>query len=74
MFKNSAGSLKGVAAALLLAAVAGGALIAGCDIPTALPIVEQRWALMAAETTLGVEELLPDGAISLVDDTASGTG
>ena len=74
MFKNSAGSLKGVAAALLLAAVAGGALIAGCDIPTALPIVEQRWALTAAETTLGVEELLPDGAISLVDDTASGTG
>ena len=74
MFKNSAGSLKGVAAALLLAAVAGGALIAGCDIPTALPIVEQRWALMAAETALGVEELLPDGAISLVDDTASGTG
>lgn len=51
--------------ALLLAVAAGGMLVAGCDIPTALPIVEQRWALVAAETRLGVEDLLPDGAIAL---------
>jgi len=57
--------MKGVAAALLPAAVAGGALLAGCDIPTAAPILEQRWALTAAQHALGVEELLPDGQISL---------
>ena len=60
--------------ALLLAAVAGGSLIVGCDIPTAAPIVEQRWALVAAETTLGVEDLLPDGHISLIDTTEAGAG
>ena len=42
---------------LLLAAAVGGMLVAGCDIPTAPPIVEQRWALLAAETTLGVDDL-----------------
>ena len=61
-------------AALLLAAVAGGSLIVGCDIPTAAPIVEQRWALVAAETTLGVEDLLPNGQISLIDTTEAGAG
>ena len=74
MFKNSAGSLKGVAAALLLAAVAGGTLIVGCDIPTAAPILEQRWALTAAQTALGVDELLPDGRISLSANSGSGGG
>ena len=48
---------------------------AGCDIPNALPIVEQRWALVAAETQLGVEDLLPDGAIALtVADSGQGAG
>ena len=74
MFMNSAGSLKGVAAALLLAAVAGGTLIVGCDIPTAAPILEQRWALTAAQTSLGVEELLPDGRISLSANSGSSGG
>ena len=61
------------AGALLLAVAAAGVLVAGCDIPTALPIVEQRWALVAAETRLGVEDLLPDGAIALtVADTGQG--
>ena len=50
-------------------------LIAGCDILTAPPIVEQRWALVAAETTLGVEDLLPAGAISLgVEDSVPAGG
>ena len=50
-------------------------LIAGCDILTAPPIVEQRWALVAAETTLGVEDLLPAGAISLgVEDSVPDGG
>ena len=61
--------------ALLLAAAAGATLVAGCDIPTALPIVEQRWALVAAETRLGVEDLLPDGEIALtVADAGQGAG
>ena len=63
------------AGALLLAVAAGGMLVAGCDIPTALPIVEQHWALVAAETRLGVEDLLPDGAIVLtVADGEHGDG
>ena len=37
--------------------------------------MEQRWALVAAETTLGVEDLLPAGAISLgVEDSATPEG
>ena len=63
------------AEALLLAVAAGGILVAGCDIPTALPIMEQRWALVAAETELGVEDLLSDGAIALsVPDAGQGGG
>ena len=61
-------------AAILLAAAAGGMLVAGCDIPTALPIVEQRWVLVAAETTLGVEDLLPGGAIALASGAAGQGG
>ena len=50
-------------------------LVAGCDIPSAPPIVEQRWALVAAETTLGVEDLLPAGAIALgVEDSVPAGG
>ena len=61
-------------AALLLAAAAGAGLVAGCDIPTALPILEQHWALVVAETELGVEDLLPGGAIALTvaDDGQGG--
>ena len=63
--------MRGVVAGLLLAAVAG-VLVVGCDIPTAAPIVEQRWVLTAAETTFGVEDLLSEGRISLaVSDPAS---
>ena len=73
--------MKGVVRRLLLgvvAAVAGG-LVVGCDIPTAAPIVEQRWILIAAETTLGVEDLLPEGRVALaVSDSlraaANGSG
>ena len=64
--------MKRVVGGLLLGAVAAvaGGLMAGCDIPTAAPIVEQRWILTAAETTLGVEDLLPGAQISLaVSDT-----
>ena len=59
--------MKRVGGALLLgaAALAAALLLAGCDIPTAAPIVEQRWILTAAETTLGVEDLLPDGRVAL---------
>ena len=59
--------MKGVVGRLLLGAtaVAAAVLLAGCDIPTAAPIVEQRWILTAAETTLGVEDLLPGAQISL---------
>ncbi|MCH7991995.1 MAG: hypothetical protein IIC35_06215 [Gemmatimonadetes bacterium] len=34
-------------------------LLSGCDIPSAAPIIEQRWILTVEETTLGVDELLP---------------
>ena len=59
---------------LLLAAAAGGMLVVGCDIPTAAPILEQRWVLTAAQTALGVEELLPDGRISLAAGAGSNGG
>lgn len=63
------------AGALLLSWLLGSILVAGCDIPTALPIVEQRWALVAAETRLGVEDLLPAGEIALtVADAGQGDG
>ena len=59
--------MKGVVRRLLLgaAAMAAAVLLAGCDIPTAAPIVEQRWILTAAQTTLGVEDLLPEGRVAL---------
>ena len=69
--------MKDVVGGLLLgaAAVAAGVLLAGCDIPTAAPIVEQRWILTAAETTLGVEDLLPGAQISLaVSDPPASRG
>ena len=45
----------------VFATLAACALLPGCEIPTDLPIVEQRWQIPVEETTLGVDELLPDG-------------
>ena len=36
-------------------------ILLGCDIPTALPILEQRWILPLEQAKIGVEELLPAG-------------
>jgi len=36
-------------------------ILLGCDIPTALPILEQRWILALEQAKVGVEELLPAG-------------
>ena len=36
-------------------------MLLGCDIPTALPILEQRWILPLEQAKIGVEELLPAG-------------
>lgn len=49
--------------------------IFACDIPTALPILEQRWVLPLDQATIGVEQLLPagvtmnDGALKVTVDT-----
>ena len=45
----------------VFAALAACVLLTGCEIPTDVPIVEQRWQIPVEETTLGVDELLPDG-------------
>ena len=45
----------------VLAALAACVLLPGCEIPTEVPIVEQRWLIPVEETTLAVDELLPDG-------------
>ena len=45
----------------VLAALAACVPLPGCEIPTDVPIVEQRWLIPVEETTLGVDELLPDG-------------
>ncbi len=41
-------------------------ILLGCDIPTSLPILEQRWILPLEQAKIGVEELLPAG-VSLND-------
>ncbi|MEC9355529.1 MAG: hypothetical protein VX507_04765 [Gemmatimonadota bacterium] len=41
-------------------------ILLGCDIPTAMPILEQRWILPLEQAKIGVEELLPAG-VSLND-------
>ena len=38
-------------------------LLPGCEIPTDVPIIEQRWQIPVEETTLGVDELLPNGVV-----------
>lgn len=45
-------------AALTLAGIAA---LAGCDIPTEVPILEQRWILPVENTTISVNEFLPSG-------------
>lgn len=42
-------------------ALLGLAVLAGCDIPTEAPILEQRWILPVDNTTISVSELLPSG-------------
>lgn len=42
-------------------ALAGLAVLTGCDVPTEAPIIEQRWVLPADNTTISVSELLPSG-------------
>jgi len=42
-------------------ALAGALLLGAWDIPTEAPILEQRWVIPVEKTTLGVDELLPDG-------------
>ena len=41
-------------------------ILLGCDIPTAMPILAQRWILPLEQAKIGVEELLPAG-VSLKD-------
>ncbi|HUP52217.1 MAG TPA: hypothetical protein VM198_07065 [Longimicrobiales bacterium] len=41
--------------------------LAGCDIPTELPILDTRWVVPAEETRFGVAELLP-GSVTLTPD------
>ena len=36
-------------------------LFVGCEVPTGLPELEQRWIVPIEETSLSVDELLPDG-------------
>jgi hypothetical protein len=36
-------------------------ILLGCDLPTALPILEQRWILPLEQVKIGVEQLLPAG-------------
>lgn len=43
---------------------------AGCDIPTELPELENRWIVPAEETSFGVDELLP-GSVTLAPDNAA---
>lgn len=43
------------------AAIFGVIVFAACDIPTSLPIVEQRWILPGESTALAVDQLLPSG-------------
>jgi len=45
----------------LFAAAAAIVTLTGCDIPTELPKIEQRWIIPVDEIALSVAELLPDG-------------
>jgi hypothetical protein len=37
------------------------ALLAACDLPTEAPIIDQRWVVPVDNSTISVNELLPDG-------------
>ena len=43
--------------------LAGALLLGACEIPTEAPIVEQRWIIPVDETTVSVNELLPNDVI-----------
>jgi len=49
----------------LVATAAIVAILAGCDIPTEPPIIEQRWMIEVNETSISVDELLPS-AVTVV--------
>ena len=42
-------------------ALAGLAVLTGCDVPTEAPILDQRWILPVDNSTISVNELLPSG-------------
>ena len=46
---------------LKLIPISGCLVLLACDIPTALPILEQRWILPVEQAKIGVEQLLPAG-------------
>jgi hypothetical protein len=50
--------------------MAGG--IAGCDVPTDPPKLDQEWILPISETSVGVAELLPD-EVALTEDSSAFT-
>jgi hypothetical protein len=50
---------RAVIAVVLLAV--GALALAGCDIPTALPVVETTWSVPVEQDSLAVAALLPDG-------------
>jgi hypothetical protein len=56
--------------ALLAGAIVVSAL-AGCDIPTELPLLDTRWVVPAEETRFGVAELLPDDSVTLNADSTA---
>lgn len=44
--------------------------VAGCDIPTAPPVIDQRWIIPAEETRFGVGDLLP-GQVTVANDSSA---
>lgn len=52
----------------LLAATAACVVLAGCDIPTEPPLIDQRWIIPVDETTLSVDELLPTSVTTVGGD------
>lgn len=54
----------------LLSGILALAALAGCDIPTATPEIENRWVVPVDETRFGVDELLP-GDVTLTPDESA---
>jgi len=44
-----------------LIGISGCLILLGCDLPTTLPILEQRWILPLEQVKIGIEQLLPAG-------------